>query len=73
MGKEYSIMKLISKEYNFRKDSESITIKVNEEVSEKPIWIEQQNHWMSPEEAIEYYKWVGECIKNLTNLTNNIN
>jgi len=61
-------MKKVLTEYSFIKGDEMITIKVTEDcghLNYKPIMIEEHPCWREPEEAIEYYEWVAECIKKL--------
>jgi hypothetical protein len=64
-------MKKVQTSYSFTKKDESITIKVVEDCGHldyKPIMIEEQPCWRKPEEAVEYYEWIAECIKKLVKI-----
>ena len=58
-------MKLVERLFSFTKGQDSLTIKINDEVDFEHIWIEDQNCWRTPDNAIKYYKWVIECVEKL--------
>ena len=60
-------MKLVEKTYSFinEKLEESLSIKVNDELTYDHIKIEELPCWRTNKQMIEYYEWLVECVKQL--------